>query len=117
MSALESPDLVSGDPTRKFIRHVFGAIAEYEKDMIVFSLREATDRKRAREGKSEGRKSHVEASPEVIREVKRLRRQCKGQKQMSLHMVAEELNRRDLSTHSGALFTGVNLEAMLRRNG
>ena len=39
LRALEGPDLLSGDPTRKFIRHMFGAIAEYEKDMIVFKLR------------------------------------------------------------------------------
>ncbi|MDR3569489.1 MAG: recombinase family protein [Syntrophobacteraceae bacterium] len=27
ISALDGPDLLSGDPTRKFIRHMFGAIA------------------------------------------------------------------------------------------
>lgn len=45
ISALEGPDLLSGDPTRKFIHHMFGAIAEYEKDMIVFKLRAARERK------------------------------------------------------------------------
>ena len=116
VSALEGPDLLSGDPTRKFIRHMFGAIAEYEKDMIVFKLRAARERKRARDGKCEGRKSYTETSPEVIREVKRLRRRRKGQKQMPFSMVARELNHKGLRTCSGTLFTGMNVEAMLRRN-
>ncbi|MGO9371241.1 MAG: hypothetical protein ACLQBD_03960 [Syntrophobacteraceae bacterium] len=49
------------------------------------------------------RKSYTEASPEVIREVKRLRRRRKGQKQMAFPMVARELNRKGLRTCSGTL--------------
>jgi len=40
----------------------------------------------------------------------------KGQKQMPFPMVAQELNRKGLRTCSGTFFTGVNVEAMLRRN-
>jgi hypothetical protein len=35
---------------------------------------------------------------------------------MPIAMVAEELNRQGLRTCSGAPFTGVNVEAMLRRD-
>jgi hypothetical protein len=35
---------------------------------------------------------------------------------MAFPMVAQGLNRKDLRTCSGTLFTGMNVEAMLRRN-
>ena len=80
---------------------MFGAIAEYEKDMILFKLRAARELKRAREAKCEGRKSYSEASPEVSPDVKRLRRRRKGQKQMPFSMVAQEPNRKGFRTCSG----------------
>jgi DNA invertase Pin-like site-specific DNA recombinase len=95
---------------------MFGAIAEYEKDMIVFKLRAPRERKRARVGKCEGRKSYIEASPKVVREVERLRRRRKGQKQMPFSMVARELNRKGFRSCSGTFFTGANVGAMLRPN-
>ena len=40
------------------MRQVFGAIAEYEKSMIVLKLRGARNRKRAKTGRCEGRKPY-----------------------------------------------------------
>jgi len=42
------------DPTRKLIRQLFGALAEWEKSMIVIKLRIARDRKRRETGRCEG---------------------------------------------------------------
>jgi DNA invertase Pin-like site-specific DNA recombinase len=52
------PDLCSEDPSRKLVRQIFGAIAEYEKAMIVLKLRGARQRKKAKEGRCEGRKPY-----------------------------------------------------------
>ena len=40
------------------MRQIFGAIAEYEKTMIVIKLRGARQRKKARTGRCEGRKPY-----------------------------------------------------------
>lgn len=55
ISAAE-PDLCSTDPSRVLVRQIFGAIAQYEKAMIVLKLRGARNRKKAKTGSCEGRK-------------------------------------------------------------
>ena len=44
------------DPTRKLIRQVLGAVAEFEKSVMVLKLRASPDRKRRATGRCEGRK-------------------------------------------------------------
>jgi len=65
ISAVEGDDLLSGDPTRKLVRQVLGAIVEYDKTMTVLKLRTARERIRARDGKCEGRKGYSEVAPDV----------------------------------------------------
>lgn len=55
ISAAE-PDLLSNDPTRKMMRQIFGSVAEYDKSALVLKLRAARERKRAKQGRCEGRK-------------------------------------------------------------
>ncbi len=57
ISVLE-PDLCVDDPTRKLLRQIMGAIAEYDRAMIVLKMRTARDRKRASTGRCEGRKPY-----------------------------------------------------------
>ena len=64
----------SDDPTRKMMRQIAGAFAEYEKARLVSKLRHARERVRNERGKCEGRKSHAELHPDVVAEAKRLRR-------------------------------------------
>jgi DNA invertase Pin-like site-specific DNA recombinase len=52
------PDLLQDDPSRKLMRQIFGAIAEYEKTMIVLKLRGARVRQKARTGRCEGAKPY-----------------------------------------------------------
>lgn len=47
-----------GDPTRKLMRQIMGAIAEWEKSALVRKLRAARDRKRAQTGHCEGPKPY-----------------------------------------------------------
>jgi len=46
--------LTDADPTRKLIRQIMGALAEWEKSVIVKKLRAARDRKRQETGRCEG---------------------------------------------------------------
>ena len=48
------PDLCSKDPSRILVRQVFGAIAQYEKSMIVLKLRGARTRRRMKDGLAKG---------------------------------------------------------------
>jgi len=54
--SVAEPDLCSDDPSRKLVRQMFGAIAEYERAMIVLKLRGARQRIKARAGRCEGMK-------------------------------------------------------------
>jgi DNA invertase Pin-like site-specific DNA recombinase len=64
----------SDDPTRKMMRQIAGAFAEYEKARLVSKLRHARDRVRQEKGKCEGRKPHGELRPEAVALAKRLHR-------------------------------------------
>src|SRR4249920_3230125 len=62
-------DLTASDhPTRKMMRQIAGAFAEYEKARLVSKLRHARERVRQERGKCEGRKSHAEVNPDVVAE-------------------------------------------------
>ena len=50
----------SDDPSRKMMRQIAGAFAEYEKARLVGKLKHARDRKRQDVGKCEGRRTRVE---------------------------------------------------------
>ena len=52
------PDLCQNEPTRVMMRQIFGAIAQYEKAMIVAKLRGARQRMKAKTGSCEGRKPY-----------------------------------------------------------
>ena len=69
------PDLLQDDPTRTLMRQVFGAIAPYEKTMIVMKLRGARNRKKAKTGRCEGRKpyGHYPGEKRVVERMRALR--------------------------------------------
>jgi len=107
ISAVEGPDLLSNDPTRKLIRQVLGAIAEYDKSMTVLKLRVARQRVKARTGKCEGRKTTSERDPALIAEIKKLRRKQKGiVKRMSFSLCAQILNENGFVNSVGEPLTG-----------
>ena len=56
--SVAEPDLMANDPTRILVRQMMGAVAQYEKSQIVLKLRGARMRKRAKEGRCEGRKPY-----------------------------------------------------------
>jgi DNA invertase Pin-like site-specific DNA recombinase len=106
ISVCEGEDLLSDEPTRQLVRQMMGAIAQYEKSMIVQKLKVARERKKIKDGKCEGRKSYIEAAPHIVKEIKRLRRKSKGiDKRKSYNGIAEDLNRKGLKTLMGKDFT------------
>ncbi len=115
ISVHEGADLLSDDPTRKLVRQVLGAIAEYDKQMTVLKLKSARDRKRLRDGKCEGRKGYSEIAPEIIEEIKRLRRKPKGKKAMSFNRIAEVINEKGFLSATGKPFTGNNVSTLYHR--
>lgn len=66
------PDLLENDPTRILMRQIFGAIAQYEKAMIVAKLRGARQRMKAKTGRCEGRKPYG-LTPEEADTIDRIR--------------------------------------------
>jgi len=114
ISVVEGDDLLSGDPTRKLVRQVLGAIAEYDNTMTVLKLRTARERIRVRNGKCEGRKSYAETAPEIIREIRGLRRKRKGMGRRTYVQVAKELNSQGLTTVTGRPFTGQTVQNIMR---
>jgi DNA invertase Pin-like site-specific DNA recombinase len=111
ISAAE-PDLCSDDPSRKLMRQVFGAIAEYGKAMLVLKLRGARQRKRAKDGVCEGRKAYGDRPGEqqVIDRAKELR--AGG---MTWDNAARQLNAEGLTTRYGGEWFGSTLLKILKR--
>jgi DNA invertase Pin-like site-specific DNA recombinase len=52
--SVAEPDLCNNDPSRKLVRQIFGAIAEYDRAMTVLKLKAARQRMRAKSGRCEG---------------------------------------------------------------
>ena len=78
--SVAEPDLMENDPSRKAFRQMMGVFAEFEKDTIVAKLRGARIRKRAKEGRCEGRKPYgfYDGENVVIERMKALRAEGLG---------------------------------------
>ena len=84
----------SDDPTRRLIRQVLGAVAEFEKNVVVLKLRAARDRKRARGERVEGVKPYgtFAAEQAVLERMRLLRRKRPKDRRRSLQEIALQLN-------------------------
>jgi DNA invertase Pin-like site-specific DNA recombinase len=68
-----APDFFTEDtPTAVLVRQVLGAIAQFDKSSLVAKLKATRDRKRLATGKCGGRRSYVEARPDVVALAKQL---------------------------------------------
>jgi DNA invertase Pin-like site-specific DNA recombinase len=110
--SVAEPDLCSEDPSRKLVRQIFGAIAEYEKSMIVAKLRGARQRMKQRTGKCEGMKPFGERQDEqpVICRIQELR--STG---LAVDKIAATLNTEGLKPKYGARWYGSSVSNVLRR--
>jgi len=106
------PDLLQDDPTRTLMRQVFGAIAQYEKTMIVMKLRGARNRKKAKTGRCEGRKpyGHYPGEKRVIERMRALRSDG-----LAYDKLAERLTTEGFQTRKGTAWHGFSVQRILAR--
>jgi DNA invertase Pin-like site-specific DNA recombinase len=95
------------DPMKKAMRQIAGAFAELEKARLVAKLRGARERKRAAQGKCEGRKSLAERSPELAAAARALN---DGR---SLRKIADALAEQGFVTPSGKVYAPSAVKGML----
>lgn len=107
-----------GDPTRTLIRQVLGAVAQFEKSVLVLKLRASRDRIRRTAGRCEGRKpfGYYLGEEVTLKEMKRLyRRNPRTGDRRSYAAIATELNRLGLKPRSGKPWNRGSVHAILRR--
>jgi DNA invertase Pin-like site-specific DNA recombinase len=108
--SVAEPDLMANDPTRILVRQMMGAVAQYEKSQIVLKLRGARMRKRAREGRCEGRKpfGHYQGEGAALARLKALRADGLG-----FDRIAARMNAEGLPTRTGKPWHGVVVNRIL----
>jgi DNA invertase Pin-like site-specific DNA recombinase len=112
-------ELTAGDddPTRVLIRQVLGAVAQFEKAVIVSKLKAARVRKRRAEGRCEGRKPFG-AKPgeaEVVAYIVKLRRKPKGGERLSFQAIADRLNAEGVPTRIGRPWAAETVRGIVLR--
>ena len=106
------PDLCSDDPSRKLVRQIMGAIAEYDRAMTVAKLRGARQRVKARTGRCEGSKPFgaSEDHRPVIDRILGLR--ASG---MAVDVIAEILNKEGHKSKKGGRWYGSSVRNVILR--
>jgi DNA invertase Pin-like site-specific DNA recombinase len=123
---VSTPDLFLDDtdnPSRTMMRQFMGTIVQYEKNSLVLKLKGARKRKRqinkklgiktlTGQGKCEGRKSHRELDPELV---KAARKQLKwsarsGKKKPTLRQAAQGLFELGYMTSTGKPFSAAQVQ-------
>jgi DNA invertase Pin-like site-specific DNA recombinase len=108
--SVAEPDLMANDPTRVLMRQLMGAVAQYDKSQIVAKLRGARMRKRAREGRCEGRKPYgfYDGEPAVLERMKALRADGLG-----FDRIAAQMNIEGIPTRTRGRWHGVMVNRIL----
>src|ERR1044072_5160878 len=101
---------MASDPTRILMRQMMGALAEYDKSMIVLKLRGARLRKRAKDGRCEGRKpfGYFEGEAAALTRMKELRKEGLG-----FDRIAVRMNEEGIGTRTGKPWHGVVINRIL----
>jgi len=117
--AVDSPSSFLDDtPTAVLIRQVLGAVAEFEKSMLVAKLRAARERKRVETGKGQGRRSMAEIHPDALVLARKLRRQSgKTGKRRSYRTIARMLAEAGYTSADGGPVSGSTVMRMLNGPG
>ena len=106
------PDLCADDPSRKLMRQMMGAFAEYERTMIVTKLRAARQRAKERDGRCEGRKPYGSrpGEREVIERMFAIYDEGAG-----YTAVHRYLNDEGVKTRSGGEWTAATVMRIMKR--
>jgi len=105
------------DPTKRLIRQILGAVAEYDKTVTVLKLRAARERMRRPTGRCEGVKpyGYRPGEPEVIARMRQLRRKPQGEPRLGYHRIAKILNAEGRPTRTGSPWTSSTVRKVLLR--
>ena len=111
LASAAEPDLMASDPTRVLMRQLMGAVAQYDKSQIVAKLRGARMRKRAKDGRCEGRKPYgfYEGENAVIERMKELRAEGLG-----FDRIAARMNAEGLATRTRGIWHGVMVNRIMK---
>lgn len=117
ISTTEGPDLCSNDPSRKLIRQLFGAMAEFDRNMLVLKLAAARNRIKAKTGKCEGRKSYQEseAGRAIVQKIAALRHKPRNAKRLTWAEIAAQLNAEGIKTLDGKAWSPQRCQQTLKR--
>lgn len=105
--AADDPDAFSADtPTAVLVRQLLGAVSQFERATLVAKLKAARDRRSAAAGRRvEGRPGHASASPDLVKQARRLaRRSPRDGSRRSLRDIAAELEQLGYRTATGRRF-------------
>ena len=112
-------ELTAGDddPTRTLIRQVLGAVAQFEKAVIVSKLKAARVRKRRATGRCEGRKPFGTRPGEadVVAMIQKLRRKPRGGERLSFAAIAKRLNAERRPTRTGKPWAPETVRGIVKR--
>jgi DNA invertase Pin-like site-specific DNA recombinase len=95
--------VTDNNPTSRLIRQILGAVAEFEKSVLVGKLRAARQRQRLKHGRCEGRKPFgtFPGEAEIVERIKDMRRKPRKGERLSFVAIAELLNQEGVPTRSG----------------
>jgi DNA invertase Pin-like site-specific DNA recombinase len=110
--SVAEPDLCVDDPSRKLVRQMFGAIAEYEKEMLVLRLRGARKRIRDSGKRCDGRKPYgfKPGEQDIIAQIGALRSEGLG-----VDTIAGRLNDEGVKPRSGAKWYPMSVLRVINR--
>lgn len=119
IAADSGTELTAGDddPTRTLIRQVLGAVAQFEKAVIVSKLKAARVRQRRATGRCEGRKPYGTRPGEadVVGLIHKLRRKPRGGERLSFAAIAKRLNAEGLPTRTGKPWAPETVRGIVQR--
>jgi DNA invertase Pin-like site-specific DNA recombinase len=110
IESTKEPDLESEDPTRIMFRQIIGAVAEYDKRMMVLKLRGARQRKRQAGGKADGAYPYGVTAGEAKVLSRMLSERSAGAK-----VIAERLNRDGIRPRRGVRWHTTAVRRILAR--
>jgi DNA invertase Pin-like site-specific DNA recombinase len=106
------PDLLENDDSRTLMRQIFGAVAQYEKAMIVAKLRVARQRMKARTGRCEGLKPFGDKPGEAgVRDRIRSMRKAGA----TLQSICDALNAEGVATRYGKIWMPMTAARIAKR--
>ena len=112
-------EAVRSDPLKKALIQIQGVFAELDKSQLVVKLKKGREKKKAEQGKCEGRKHYGEESEEereIIKRVTYMRRLSRGaEKRTSFQKIADTLNEEEIKTRLGKKWNASGVKRIVDR--